>query len=122
LIKAVKIKPDYFYAIVALATTFEKSEDFENAIKYYEKAQELRDWDFGAHFGMGRTLYKKGDLDKAFEELITADTKYSRNFELHYILGKIYYEKEEYKKALNQFNMRNQLKKPRILKYWKMKK
>ncbi|GAG64905.1 unnamed protein product, partial [marine sediment metagenome] len=101
--------------IIALATAYEKSEDFENAIIYYEKAQKLNQGDFGAYFGMGRTLYKIGDLDKALGELITANDIYSKNFELHYILGKIYYEKGEYEKALTQFEICNQLKKPEEL-------
>ena len=105
-----------YKALNLLGRVYLKEKDFENAIKYYKKAQELRQWDFGAHFGMGRTLYKKGDLDKALGELITANTIYTRKFELHYILGKIYYEKQEYEKALSQFEICNQLEKPDKLK------
>jgi len=116
LLRAIKLKSDYFDPIIALGTSYEKGNKYKKAIGLYKKAKNMKPGDFGAHFGLGRVYYKINELNKSLEELLKAEKIQSNNYELQYILGNIYYKKNLLKEALEHFNFIRDVKVPKGFK------
>lgn len=65
--KVLEYYPDNAIALNNVAGTFIKKKDYDNAIRYMERALELDDSYMNSYYGIALAYYQKDDLNKAFD-------------------------------------------------------
>lgn len=101
--KAVKLKSDYAASHFQLGLAYGQALRKDEAIKEFEFAKALSDFDAPVNFQLGILYYNNNDFDKAKAEMeaaVNLDPNFSN---ARYVLGLIYDKKGEKDNAISQF-------------------
>jgi tetratricopeptide (TPR) repeat protein len=88
--KALELAPDHIPAMVGLTVIYLKREEFDDAMKYGERAVKASPGDFSTHVALGRVYLAKDDLAHAAEQLEIAVKLAPASPEARFSLGSAY--------------------------------
>jgi tetratricopeptide (TPR) repeat protein len=88
--RELEISPQHYPAMTQMAFEHLKSDEFEKALPFAEKAVQLAPKMFAARNVLGRVLLELGQLDRAIKELEEGTRLAPNSPEMHYALGRAY--------------------------------
>lgn len=103
--KAYDINPGNFYTRALLGYSYSKTDKFDEASGWYEKALEIRPYSADIYYNLGANLRAAGRTKQAEEALLKAVSLFPYFPEANMTLGKLYIDSGEEEKGLYHFSL-----------------
>ncbi|MEK7310233.1 MAG: tetratricopeptide repeat protein [Planctomycetota bacterium] len=115
--KAVGLTPNYTEALLRLADLYRRKQDYDSALKTYERIRNFRNPDSAYLEGLGLLQYQMGKLSEARQLLLEAQKSADLSSEAFNLLGMLDVLDGDYNKACEKFLYSINLK-PGISRGW----
>lgn len=100
--EAEKLEPSNPVIALELGNIYFSMKMYDEAVKYYSRAVELKDNYSRAEFGLAKTYIEKTEYNKALETLNKLEGV-REDINIYFEQGRVYYNKRDFEEAVNKF-------------------